>query len=162
VKVTGRDGTAEQAVKMLVLGKHSKGGQREVAWGVLGAVYAFKAMRAARPDAKPEDPLFLEKHRDGMNELLTKAELRADPKTGRTRDAKSLRPTGISMRLDRQDISYREAARWARTSAAMIEKFYDQNHPEKSVERIVGFRKQEPEKQQTTHRSTRAKTKSTK
>jgi len=150
VTLTLPDGTREKAVKMLVLGKHSKGGERELAYGLYGAVYAFKAMRAARPDAKPHDPLFLENHRDGMKELLTNAGLRNDQRTGRTRDAKSLRPTGISMRLDRgENVSYRDIAKWARTSVAMIEKFYDQTHPEQSVERVAGFRKQVPRKQAT-------------
>jgi hypothetical protein len=37
---------------------------------------------------------------------------------------------------------YRDIAKWARTSPAMIAAFYDQTHPQLSVERIVGFRKQ--------------------
>jgi hypothetical protein len=36
---------------------------------------------------------------------------------------------------------YRDIAKWARTSPAMIAAFYDQTHPQQSVERIVGFRK---------------------
>lgn len=36
----------------------------------------------------------------------------------------------------------RDIAKWARTSPAMIASFYDQTHPQQSVERIVGFRKQ--------------------
>ena len=36
---------------------------------------------------------------------------------------------------------YRDIAKWARTSPAMIATFYDQTHPQLSVERIVGFRK---------------------
>lgn len=35
----------------------------------------------------------------------------------------------------------RDIAKWARTSQAMIATFYDQTHPQLSVERIVGFRK---------------------
>jgi integrase len=160
VKTTLPDGSQEEAVKMLVLGKHSKGGQREHAFGLYGAVYAFKAMRVARPDAKPEELLFLENHREGMKELLTDAKLRIDPKTKRTRDAKSLRPTGISMRLDRGDnVSLRNVARWARTSVAMVEKFYDQTHPEQIVGQVAGFRRREPKKE-TPRRGTRATTKS--
>jgi hypothetical protein len=56
-------------------------------------------MQRARPDAKPDDPLFTENHRDGMKEVLIAGGLRVD-ENGRTRDAKSLRQTGISLRLD--------------------------------------------------------------
>jgi hypothetical protein len=35
-------------------------------------------MKAARPDAKPDDPLFTENHREGIKELLIKAKLRTD------------------------------------------------------------------------------------
>jgi hypothetical protein len=135
------DADRTEAVHMRVLGKHSRGGKREEAYGMFGAVSAFKAMKAARPEAKPDDPLFLENHREGVKELLKEAGLREDAE-GRTRDAKSLRQTGISMRLDLgPNPDYRDIAKWARTSPAMIATFYDQTHPQASVERIVGFRK---------------------
>jgi integrase len=136
------DDKRTEAVHMRVLGKHARGGRREDAYGMFGAVTAFKAMKAARPDAKPDDPLFLENHREGIKELLIKAKLRTAAE-GRTRDAKSLRQTGISLRLDlAPNPDYRDIAKWARTSPAMIATFYDQTHPQLSVERIVGFRKQ--------------------
>jgi integrase len=139
--VTLDDKQKTQAVHMWVLGKHSRGGRREEAWGLYGAVSAFKEMQKARPDVKPSDPLFKENHREGMKELLVAADLRFDKKEGMTRNAKSLRQTGISMRLDMgPDPNYRDIAKWARTSVAMVEQFYDQTHPEKSVERIAGFR----------------------
>jgi hypothetical protein len=139
IKLNDPDHT--EAVHMKVLGKHSRGGKREEAYGMFGAVTAFKAMKSARPDAKPDDPLFTENHREGVKELLTKAELRFDT-DGRSRDAKSLRQTGISLRLDLgPNPDYRDIAKWARTSPAMIAAFYDQTHPQLSVERIVGFRK---------------------
>jgi len=139
IKLNDPDHT--EAVHMKILGKHSRGGRREEAYGMFGAVTAFKAMKAARPDAKPDDPLFTENHREGVKELLVKAELRTDA-DGRTRDAKSLRQTGISLRLDLgPNPDYRDIAKWARTSPAMIAAFYDQTHPQLSVERIVGFRK---------------------
>ena len=131
-----------EAVHMKVLGKHSRGGQREEAYGMFGAVSSFKAMQAARPDAKPDDKLFTENHREGVKELLIKAKLRTDA-DGRTRDSKSLRQTGISLRLELgPNPDYRDIAKWARTSPAMIAAFYDQTHPQLSVERIVGFKKQ--------------------
>jgi hypothetical protein len=138
IKLGDKDHT--EAVHMWVLGKHSRGGRREEAYGMFGAVNAFKNMRAARPDAKPDDNLFLENHREGIKELLIKANLRTDAE-GRTRDSKSLRQTGISLRLDLgPNPDYRDIAKWARTSPAMIAAFYDQTHPQSSVERIVGFR----------------------
>ena len=77
--------------------------------------------------------------REGMKKLLIEAGFRLDRKTGRTRDAKSLRPTGISLRLDgSRTPNYRDVAKWARTSPAMIFSFYDQTHSQESVERIVG------------------------
>ena len=88
---------------MRVLGKHSRGGNREDAYGMFGAVNAFKNMRQ----------------------------------------------TGISLRLDLgPNPDYRDIAKWARTSPAMIASFYDQTHPQQSAERIVGFRKRtrEPRK----------------
>lgn len=94
IKLNDKDHT--EAVHMKVLGKHSRGGKREEAYGMFGAVSAFKAMQAARPDAKPDDPLFTENHREGMKELLIKAELRSDA-DGRTRDSKSLRQTASSI-----------------------------------------------------------------
>ena len=140
IKLNDPDHT--EAVHMKVLGKHSRGGKREEAYGMFGAVSAFKAMKAARPDARPDDKLFTENHREGVKALLIKAKLRTDA-DGRTRDAKSLRQTGISLRLDLgPNPDYRDIAKWARTSPAMIAAFYDQTHPQHSVERIVGFRKQ--------------------
>lgn len=140
--VTLNDKDKTEAVHMRVLGKHSRGGRREDAYGMFGAVTAFKAMKAARTDAKPDDPLFLENHREGIKGLLIQAKLRVGPE-GQTRDAKSLRQTGISLRLDlAPNPDYRDIAKWARTSPGMIATFYDQTHPQLSVERIVGFRKQ--------------------
>lgn len=152
IKLGDKDHT--EAVHMKVLGKHSRGGHREEAYGMFGAVNAFKNMRSARQDAKPDDPLFLENHREGIKELLIKANLRVD-KEGKTRDSKSLRQTGISLRLDLgPNPDYRDIAKWARTSPAMIATFYDQTHPQQSVERIVGFRKRE--KPAKTRKATRA------
>jgi hypothetical protein len=52
-----------------------------------------------------------------------------------------LRQTGMSLRLDLgTNPDYRDIAKWARTSPAMIAA-YDQTHPQQSVERLVGFRK---------------------
>jgi integrase len=154
--ITLGDKDKTEAVHMHVLGKHSRGGKREEeAYGMFGAVSAFKAMKAARPDAKPDDPLFTENHREFIKDLLIEAALRTDA-DGRTRDAKSLRQTGISLSLDLgPNPDYRDIAKWARTSPAMIAAFYDQTHPQSSVERIVGFRKQtNGSKKQNQHTAT--------
>lgn len=47
-----------EAVHMRVLGKHSRGGKREDAYGMFGAVSAFKAMKAARPTRSPTTNCF--------------------------------------------------------------------------------------------------------
>src|SRR5262249_22582333 len=98
------DEAQTEAVHLPVLGKHARGGQREDGYGMFGAVSAFKAMlKERRPGeeggAKPDDPLFTEQHREGIKELLQAANLREDAE-GRLRDAKSLRQTGISLRLE--------------------------------------------------------------
>ena len=88
-------------------------------------------------EAKREDwsiKLFTENHREGMKALLITAKLRTDA-DGQTRDSKSLRQTGISLRLELgPNPDYRDIAKWARTSPAMIAAFYDQTHPQLSVE----------------------------
>jgi hypothetical protein len=71
--VTLNDKDHTEAVHMKVLGTHSRGGRREEAYGMFGAVTSFKAMQIARPEAKPDDPLFTENHREGIKELLKEA-----------------------------------------------------------------------------------------
>jgi hypothetical protein len=67
----------------------------------------------ARPECKPDDPLFVENHREGIKELLKAANLRPDAE-GRTRAAKSLRQTGISLGLELgPNPDYRDIAKWA-------------------------------------------------
>ena len=145
--VTTPQGTEEPAVLMYVLGKHSTGGRREQAYVMFGGHWAYQQMKAARPaDSADTDLLFPESHREGMKRLLKDAGLYEfrDPETGRmrTRDRKSLRPTAITMRLDRGDnISYRAIAEWARTSPLMVEQFYDQLHPAKAAGEVATFRK---------------------
>jgi hypothetical protein len=141
--VTLNDKDKTEVVHFRVLGKHARGGQREDGYGMFGAVSAFKAMQRERPEAQPEDKIFLEQHREGIKELFIAGKVREDEE-GRTRDSKSLRQTGISLRLELgPNPDYRDIAKWARTSPAMIAAFYDQTHPKSSVERIVGFRKRE-------------------
>ena len=140
------DGTTTESIRMMVLGKHSRGGVREEAYVLFGGVFAYKQMLAARsPDAAPDALLFPEGNREGMKRLLKDIDLYEyrDPATGATltRDRKSLRPTGITLRLDKGDnVSYRDIAKWARTSVQMVADFYDQATPESSAVKVATFK----------------------
>lgn len=152
------NGKTQEAVRMMVLGKHSRGATREEAWVMFGGVFAFKEMLKARSaDSKPEDPIFTESHREGMKLLLKRCQLYTyrDHATGETltRSRKSLRPTAITMRLDRGDnLTYREIAKWCRTSVAMVQDFYDQAHPSSTAARVATFRKKPEDKSDAANR----------
>jgi integrase len=137
------DGT--EYVHLWVYGKHAETVEtveREEGWALYDGVVGYKLLKRLRPRAKSDEDLFLEKHRDGMRLLLEACGVRDDLVRGMTRDSKSLRQTGISMRLEMgPDPSYNDIAKWARTSPVQIAKFYDQTHPEHSVRRIAGVRK---------------------
>lgn len=157
VEVGTPDGATTEVVRLLVLGKHSTGGKREVAMVLPDGAAAYKEMVAERSaNYRVEDHIFKESHREGMKQLLKDASLYEyrDPFTGElfTRDRKSLRPTGITLQLDRvQNVSYRDIADWARTSPSMILDYYDQAHPGHSVARIIGL----PTSNATTRQSLR-------
>jgi hypothetical protein len=145
----GQLNNGTDCVMMRVFGKHAKyaehTGKREDAYALYDGVIGYNFLKSLRPDAKPDDPLFLEKHTDGMRELLEEAGLRFNDDMT-SRDSNSLRQTGISMRLDLgPSPDYRDIAKWARTHPMEIARFYDQTHPHDSVERIAGFRPR-PEK----------------
>lgn len=134
------DADKTEVLHLRVLGKHARGGVREDGYGMFGAVSAYKAMLKERTERDPDGLLFTEEHREGIKELFKLAGVREN-EDGMTRDAKSLRQTGISLRLELgPNPDYRDIAKWARTSPAMVAAFYDQTHPRQSVERIVGFR----------------------
>jgi hypothetical protein len=78
-----------------------------------------------------------------LNQIIVSAVVRRAPAIDfRTATTAGLGQTGISLRLDLgPSPDYRDIARWARTSPWMVATFYDQTHPQLSVERIVGFRK---------------------
>jgi hypothetical protein len=96
--------------------------------------------------------LFKHRHRDDFRQLLCAAGdddhpegLRVDPETGRMRNLKSLRPTGISLRLEEaEDPNYIDVAEWTRTSVAMIEKFYDQRRRDEKIARVMQPRPRRP------------------
>ena len=144
--VSYHDGRRKRtAVRMKVLGKHSKGAKREDAYVLFRGADAYAEMLKQRPpDSTQDDRLFRESTRDGMRELLKAAGLYEyrDPDTDTmiTRDRKSLRPTGITMRLDfGNGLTHRDIAKWARTSPDMVMRYYDQAHPGSTLDRIGSF-----------------------
>jgi integrase len=157
VEITRQSG--EDVLRLQVLGKHSPDGRTtEDGFGMYGAVPAFRRLRKRRPDATPDDFLFVHHHRDGFRELLDACGMR-ETERGK-RDLKSLRPTGISLRLDLGPANpdFRALAKIVRTSPEMIHKFYDQTRPAELLDRVMGFR--EPAKtEQGRKRKTKASSK---
>ena len=138
-------GEVLDCVRMWVFGKHGKAkNEREKAIGLYHAVEASDHLKAARPDAKPTDKLFLENHRDGLRDLYQSAglwEVRRDNGTIAYRTAKSFRHTGISLwRAWSKNPDIDEIATWARTRRVHIEDWYNQNPVEKAVPNIVALR----------------------
>lgn len=78
---------------------NAKTGDREVR-GSIAAVRAFRRLQKRNIDHKPEDKLFPHNHRDGLIALLVEAKLRVD-RFGKTRNAKSFRPTYINFQIDK-------------------------------------------------------------
>ncbi len=101
---------------------NGKTGLRDtIAWS--GAVTAYQRL-VARRGLKGDDLLFHEHHRDGFRELLDAAGLRKDA-LGRPRNLKSLRSTGLMMRiLQNPKINLKLLADNAGTSVAMLDTFY--------------------------------------
>jgi integrase len=123
-------------VRLQVGGKWTKG-QRVPGWAVNDGVIGFKYLQRVYPDAKPGEYLFPEEHREGMKELLIAAGLREDELTEKSRNAKSLRSTGISLRVMEPNVDYNDLAVWARTTPQHIADFYDQVDPDWKVRRMV-------------------------
>ncbi len=163
----GEELLAEVQLKAMVYGKHSPhttrsgdDGDREEARGCQLATFAYARLRGMRESevaaaadgrkgqqkakrtVEPEDALFLHSHREGFKRLLIAANLRKDHK-GRLRNLKSLRATGISLRIEESarklggSPDYGDLAVWARTSVAMIEKYYDQTLKEEAIARAT-------------------------
>ena len=137
--LTTPEGTDEDAIHVKVLGKHSRGGQREDGWILMGGVEAFDRLRACREDEPPDANLFRYNHEAGFRELLKSLNLYTDPSSGMTRKTKSLRVTGINLRLLKNvTVSLNDVRKWCRTSIVQIQQFYDQIHPEMSAGRVAG------------------------
>lgn len=146
------DADKTPCVHIRVYGKHARTKQRrELGWLIYDGVTGYRLWKSLNPDAKPDDRLFqCEDYLGGFKELMLGdkdfadmdlREVLIDDKV-ETRSLRSLRQTGISMRLDLgPDPSYRDIAKWARTKATHIEDFYDQTHAKESVKRITGFRR---------------------
>ena len=137
--LTTPEGSDEDAIHVKVLEKHSRGGQREDGWVLMGGVVAFDQPRARREDNPPDATLFRYNHEEGFRKLLKSLNLYTDPKSGLTRNTKSLRVTGINLRLTKNPtVSLNDLRKWCRTSIVQIETFYDQLHPEMSAGRVAG------------------------
>ena len=133
------DKTDEDAVHVLVLGKHSRGGQRENGWVLMGGVEAFHQLRQRREADRPDDTVFRYNHEPGFRELLKSLDLYTDPSSGMTRNTKSLRGTGINLRLLKNPgVPLNDLRKRCRTSIVQIQHFYDQAHPETSAARMTG------------------------
>lgn len=119
-----------------VVGKHSNGIPEE-ARGNRSAYRAYLRMVLMGDQTGDQEKLFQHNHRDGFRELLNAAGLRISSK-GRMRNLKSLRPTGISLKLDAPHRpNYFDVAKWTRTSVAMIEDYYDQREDAEAVDRVM-------------------------
>ncbi|MGV1037943.1 MAG: hypothetical protein ACOYD0_13095 [Candidatus Nanopelagicales bacterium] len=104
---------------MRVTGK--TGFRKSVGWA--GAVTAYERL-VKRRDLKPDDRLFAEHHRDGFRELLEAAGLRTDV-LGNPRNLKSLRSTGLMMRIKANPrINLKLLAENSGTSVTMLDTFY--------------------------------------
>jgi hypothetical protein len=145
------DADQTECIHVRVFGKHAKTKRgREHGWLLYEGVKGFRLLKSLRPATKPDDLLFPQKsYRTAFEGLLTGDEDDADLREVRVddrvelRSLRSLRQTGISMRLDMgPDPSYRDIAKWARTHATHIESFYDLTHPKDSIKRITGFRRE--------------------
>ena len=137
--VLNTPGTDEDAIHVRVLGKHSRGGQRENGWVLMGGVDAYQQLRKRREGDRPEDKVFRFNHEPEFRELLKSLDLYTDPSSGMTRNTKSLRVTGINLRLLKNPgVPLNDLRKWCRTSIVQIQHFYDQAHPETSAARVAG------------------------
>lgn len=106
-------------LEMRIQGK--TGFRKSIAWS--GAVSAFNRL-VARGKLQPDDFLFQEHHRDAFRELLEAAGLRRD-QMGKVRNLKSLRSTGLMMRIKSNPrINLKLLAENVGTSVAMLDTFY--------------------------------------
>lgn len=132
-------GGDEPAIECSVLGKHSRGGQREPGYILMGGVDGFALLRQRRKDEPADAKLFRYNHEPGFRALLQSLELYRDAKTGMTRNTKSLRVTGINLRwIKNPTVAINDMRKWARTSTEQLERVYDQLHPAASAARVAG------------------------
>jgi hypothetical protein len=129
----------EPAVEVSVLGKHSRGGQREHGYILMGGVDGYKLLRERRYHDAADAPLFRYNHEEGFRDLLQSLDLYVESKTGLTRNTKSLRVTGINFRwIKNPGVAINDMRKWARTSTEQLEQVYDKLHPQVSAARVAG------------------------
>jgi len=117
-------------IEVWVQGKHFRWtGKREAGYAVFNGPEAFRRLRKVYPDAKPDDLLFDEKHKDGVASALDALKLRVVTDSGfaHVRTSKCFRPTGISMWIaHHKNVSLNDLRKVFRTSIEEIENFHDQ------------------------------------
>ncbi len=126
VSVVRDEATAETILEIEVRGKRGVGYCKSTK----GAVRPFKRLKARNATQKkaegmepqPTDLVFLKRHHELFNTLLTENNLKKD-RDGQPRTAYSLRHTYICLRLMEGADIY-QLAKNCRTSVAMIEKYY--------------------------------------
>ena len=105
-----------------IRGKRGKEGSGT---GLFGAVRVFERLKKRNPDHRDDDLLFPKNHNRGFAELLNITGLKVDGDTGRERNQKSLRTTGIMLRcMNSKNINRDILALHCRTSRAMLDRFY--------------------------------------
>ena len=111
----------------------------EVETELMGGVDAFHQLRKRREGDPPDAKLFRYNHEEGFRDLLKSLDLYTDALSGMTRNTKSLRVTGINLRLIKNPgVPLNDLRKWCRTSIVQIQNFYDQAHPETSAARVAG------------------------
>lgn len=133
------DEPEQEVVTLRVLGKHSQQGEREDGWVLFGGVVGYKKLKETRPEAQPDDNVFLYDHEEGLRDLLKSVDLYHDTRTGMTRNSKSLRVTGFNLRIHKNPrLSLNDLRTWGRTSVEKLEEFYDQTDKAVKVARVAG------------------------
>jgi integrase len=103
-------------------GKRGKGGSGTA---LFGAVNILGRLKKKNPNYSNDDLLFPKNHNRGFAELLNTTGLKIDKNSGRARNQKSLRTTGIMYRcMNNKNMDRDTLALHCRTSREMLERFY--------------------------------------
>tara|TARA_B100000686_G_scaffold305896_1_gene344810 strand:- start:2 stop:1114 length:1113 start_codon:yes stop_codon:yes gene_type:complete len=118
IKKTDKNGNNGRLLMISnVVGKNDV---REVV-GLIGAVRAFERLKI-RNEPKPDDLLFPQHHKDGLNNLLRETGLKTDT-LGNVRNARSFRSTYIMFRL-RWGTRIKDVATNCGNSSVIIDNYY--------------------------------------